>query len=58
METYTVEQVIQGRNRRVLEVCKDVKFHGRCYRVLSGVGEVLGVYYKLHSALDHLRSRI
>ena len=58
METYIVEQTVQGRNRRVLEVCKDKKFHGRYYRVLSGNGDVLGIYCKLDSALDHLRSRI
>lgn len=54
----TVEQTIEGRNRRRLEVCKDAKFHERYYRILSGSGDVLGIYYKLQSALDHLRSRI
>lgn len=53
-----VEQTIQGRNQRRLEVCKDVKFCERFYRVVSGNGEILGIYSKLQSALDHLRSRI
>lgn len=54
----TVEQTIHGRNLRVLQVCKDNKYPERFYRVLSGAGEVLGIYCKLQSALDHLRSRI
>jgi hypothetical protein len=53
-----VEQTIQGRNRRRLEVCKDTKFCERFYRVVSGNEEVLGIYKKLDSALDHLRSRM
>jgi len=53
-----VEQMIQGRNRRMLEVCKDEKYPERFYRIVSGSGEVLGIYSKLNSALDHLRSRI
>jgi hypothetical protein len=53
-----VEQTLFGKNCRRMEVCKDEKYPERFYKVLSGNGEILGIYNKLQSALDHLRSRI